>query len=622
MVLNLLLAGFATSLKAQTSSKDIVAPGCEKDVYYVGHCIPYVNSVKAVRYPSVALVKMYAGMTAKEMAPYKGFEVKSLRISVERPLEVKVFFRKSLKGELLATKTVKLQKGWNEVRLDKPYVLDGGELYYGYEHNLTKDLTESLLYTTDGNKANAKQEGLYAQVNDDDPFSIARSFGNLSIQLGLNKEIDATKDQLLFYNLHINANRNEDGSNSNLISMINAGTNEVKNFSFQYQIEGNEPVVLNVDKPLPSMYERQLTVNMVNAKKNKKVTVKLLSVNGVKLDSTNELSSTLTVLDKSFPNKKVLLEYHTGEWCGTCPRGSHVLDKYLSMDQYKNRVIEVGNHYSDSTNKDFLSITPQNVDFVQKFLPRKFPSAAFDRTMTRKYSSEAITDGIYVNATLDPAIPVLLDEALEKAAAISVNMKARIDAEKNELVVDVNGEVSPTDIDVANCYLNVWVIEDSIPQREQLSAPANYMHRNVLRKVWNNNWNGELIHFDANNKYSQEVRFKIEPAWELENVKIVAFAAKSLKNNTNHPPKSGVEVYNANEVVPSEASVVQPIAKEARLVVKVVNNSIVADGVASSDIKVYNLDGTQLNNYNLAPGVYIARINTAQGIETHKVIVQ
>ena len=602
MVLSILFA-FATKANAQNDYIDIPSTAASPGVYYLGSCsYSEPNPNLALGLDNDATLQLFARMPRSKMRKYKESQIVGVRIAVLEMIDVDVFLKKEINTEFITTKKATLFPGWNEVYFDEAQDIIDQSMCFGYQH-LVKSSGEEVpqyraIYAVDGKKEVATQDGFYWQANTKDPESYAKKYGNLMVQLIVSNPPSFTQniaelDYLVMPNV-----KDEDGTSTFKVALQNIGSNPIDNYTLAYAINDQHVSDVQVTGALKEQSTRVLTVKGVKAEKGDVLKVNLKSINGVDCTEENSITGLFDMAEKSFP-KKVLFEHFTTEKCGNCPKADKLIHSLLD-NKYKDDFVWAAHHVGFYT--DFLTL-PESEDLL--FLYGDEGTFCPALSLNRKSLFEDVAHPAISVPRDEEFLEMMLIASLEAPAPLGITVKATYNTESNEITAHINGEIEPADVDADNCVLNVWILEDDIQPQKQAGGDASFRHNNVIRYM-NNGAGGTYLNIGSDDKFSETVTIPYDDSWNMDRVRVVAFVSRPIDDANNN-----VRVYNTDETVPTETQGIEMIGADTELTFKVVGRQILAQGVSSTDIQVRTLDGKIVENRNLLPGVYVAKVNNA-----------
>jgi len=240
--------------------------------------------------------------------------------------------------------------------------------------------------------------------------------------------------------------------------------------------------------------------------------------------------------------KRILLEQHTGAWCGWCVDGSYVMDNILKL--YPDRVIGVKVHNGDS-----MAIA-DGATIESTLSCPGFPSAMIDR---KDFSGAKF---VYRD-TWQTHIEDMLDES----AKVSVDLYYQIDEDSRELTATIT--TTPLENISGNLTFNVLICEDSVsgkgkgwdqhnylsgrsgyennPYYNEPSVIVGYEHVKVVRAFLGGPFGlvGELSEtpYNIGTPYTHEFTFTLPDNWNINHLFLVGLIAKS--------PDDGYEILNS-----------------------------------------------------------------------------
>lgn len=249
--------------------------------------------------------------------------------------------------------------------------------------------------------------------------------------------------------------------------------------------------------------------------------------------------------------KKVLLEQHTGAWCGWCVDGSYVMDQLFEL--YPETMIGVKVHNGDSM------YIPEQTTIASGLGLTGYPGAAIDR---RKYGTAVFQDrGNWKN---------LVESGLALTPKVDVKVTYNLNTTTRQLVVKVYATMITTVSDPLR--FNVYVVEDSCsgkgtgwdqsnyltnragyesnPYYKLPAKIVGYQHMKVVRAMLGGAW-GTQGSFtqpaNAGQVYVQDFFYSVPANMKLKDIKVVGLV--SVETSTNK------EVLNCDWGKEGEASI-------------------------------------------------------------------
>ena len=233
--------------------------------------------------------------------------------------------------------------------------------------------------------------------------------------------------------------------------------------------------------------------------------------------------------------KRVLLEQHTGAWCGWCVDGTVKMDELLQL--YPETFIGVKFH-----NGDKMAITEQGEIGTAMGLTG-YPTGSVDRRsfggaifIDRGSWKAAVQQVLAEPAKCDVSLVYSINtETLELVATVTAKFYQDVndDLMFNVYVVENNLTGTGTGWDQANYYSG----NASYPNHPYYSKPnpiVGYVHERTVRKPLGGSFGalGEIPNpAKAGEEYSHSFVYQLDPTWKLEDLMFIGIVqANSAKS--------------------------------------------------------------------------------------------
>lgn len=544
------------------------------------------------------------------MQAYNGAEIVSFHLysSVKDNMTVHFSISSSLDGEPLYEQTVTLDKyGWNEVKLDKPFRLDGSAIYMSY-------LAEGILnipYTL--------------SIVDGEEYICTTGSGWQPGFKGFSAALYATVegDNLPLCNVHMGnivmpgyARLGQSVAFSG--DFINLGTVPVESLTFTYHVgDSTASETIDVAKVEPRKSGTfQLNGLRIMSEGEMPVSVEISAVNGeADFDTSDNMSRTKQVMCLSdFIQRKVLLEVFSTELCTNCPS----VHKQLSaVTDTCNNIIELGHHagfYQDP----YTIPSSKEYEWFYKATRLYAPAEMIDRTAMIDNYPEVYSDSVPVVSVGASMLKVLYAQEMLAPAFVTVEPSIKTDDSGN-LLIHVEGS-KLINSGAESPRLFVFLTEDSVYTLNQHGASEGYYHRHMARCSVTPTW-GDPIDLEG---YSVDYTVAVDPSWNPAKMRVVAFVA-----NYDADDKNNCRVLNAEEVkVPYDGSTgISGVEAEGLRVTWDGRTLRVIGGYDSlsvcdlSGLVVFMSalsDSAALNS--LAPGYYVATVKRGNKVRVVKIL--
>ena len=492
---------------------------------------------------SVGLQPVAVMLEPDELDVFQGGKIVAFRVGLVEPAEVTRVFVIPVKANgKYDTKTEWLcsvsDAGWNTVNLETPYEInlaDDEKLLVGFyfrQNDNANPLSlvnvgkpyDTYTYKKVGTSARWRELGLVNQ-------------GNLSVQCIVEKE-DFPEYSITAYGLQSNEYVQIGDDLPFALEVKNKGTMTVQpgSLTLSVKIDGTEvATVANADAFADDYYTvlgAAPTTSIVSG--DHVLSVQVVAVDGVPLEGMPVFEKGFKAFQRVLPRQKHLVEQLTSTYCTFCPLGNSMLKVLTSQ---RDDIIWVGIHGNLGSGVD--PFRSNQGDTIMSYLTGgsiSYPSGCFDRA-TGWSDPNTIANGLgYYEEYHELAAQQLgyFFDYISETIPTFVQLKGHcsFDEVSREASVVISGEISP-DFNLMmgdDALLTVYLIEDSLVAR-QLNLGTwenNYMHNGVFRKALGSVFGNKLK--VTGNHYSNSFTTKIPNAWNVDNLRVVAFVSRPLRN--------------------------------------------------------------------------------------------
>lgn len=213
------------------------------------------------------------------------------------------------------------------------------------------------------------------------------------------------------------------------------------------------------------------------------------------------------------PQRAVLLEEFTGQYCQNCPTAHEVISQLKA--QYGDAFIPVSIHAGSSDNAKLASDsdTKTNQGLKQEegdYYANMWGISSFPRGVLNR------TSDVLANEKWAAQIAI----EVQKSASLDINLSAVYNAETK--TVEVSTQILP--VKTLSGALQLWLVESNIVsmQRNGSKTDRKYVHNHVFRSSINGS-DGEPVMLVSNVYTEQTNSIVIKDLWEPENLSVVAF---------------------------------------------------------------------------------------------------
>lgn len=570
-------------------------------------------------------------LTRPMLERYAGARIVALNIGWSNPeytSPARCFIREELNGGDIRTGQGDLDVGWNEVRLEEAYTIPENveNLYVGYYTDLRENSIAIPTFRT-GASSDACylwREGDVTGGGDEVWRDFTKDFGVLSIQAVVEGEPGRFDNMMEMGQVRYYSLQTIGDLSSSLYTVTNHGMNSIRSIELSYSKDGEKwSGTYDLDNAIAPSETRLVTLP-VYAMGTGTQTASITKVNGE--DNRIEASCELSILGidpdvaKGF-TRRSLIEFWESENSYHVPT---YYDEYFypGYEPYAGRASLVSHHLNDQFMQGDDEDTGMMLDFANNDSASIYiPAIMADRTDIFSYPA-ANTISVASPVVLPDFAYIVYDASLAVPTFASVDAKAYYDAENSTGKIDVTGRIAggvvPED---ELLYLTVYVLEDGIvsdsqvfnDEEEEERYGGLYTHDNVIRFRPTPLYGVEI---GNGGEYSQEFSVRFEPDWKPENMRVVAFINRDIRNG--HLDR---EVINTGECAFSGAGSVSILTDGGGIAVYTQDGKICADGEYDR-MSVYDLTGRQVENRGLAKGVYLVRVSARNGDFIKKIFVR
>ncbi|WP_157698961.1 Omp28-related outer membrane protein [Bernardetia litoralis] len=180
-------------------------------------------------------------------------------------------------------------------------------------------------------------------------------------------------------------------------------------------------------------------------------------------EDPNPQDGAISPIPETFTHK-VVIEEATGTWCGWCPMGTAIMDKYVA--EYPNRVYGIAIHGGSPTE-------PMKNDGMINALDRVYDLAGFPSGLVNRIASPSTRELFIHPDNWSEAI----DKQLEKSTT-SVGIALESNINEADAIATVQAHVGfGQDVNTSTNYkILIYLIEDGIvsPQQNYLSGDSDF----------------------------------------------------------------------------------------------------------------------------------------------------
>lgn len=523
----------------------------------------------------------------------------NLRVTPEQQSQIQVAV--GTPDNIVATKSVWLRAGWNEVRFAEPIAIGAEDLYVGYRVFESQGLSGHHPVSALPHPAPSATNFINAGLTGWQDNSATGSMLIQAIIEGLYQAPNAATATVYGAPLVVAPSAPFEA----MLNIVNMGYEPIHSLTVDY---GHGSTDLTVEIPAGAAAQVPVTLT-TSAEQSSDVpfVTSVTAINGSAVTPAYASTTHLYVTDDVF-TRIPLIEEFTGLTCSNCPFMAYYLEQSRTL--YNKPHTYVAHHAGFQ--KDELT-QPIDDELTFLFTERTFnPAVMYDRSLL-----PGMTD-IVTGATADNA-QHYLDKLL---SAEMVPALAGFTVEVNGTDVTVAGKVS-TGSKTADgkVFISAYMVEDDIVPSAQ-NYPQNgvsylvdpyapddmvssFRHNGVIRANLCANTTGDPLQFDSEGLFSHNYTLPRELG---ANEHVVA-----LVHRFDPADRTDCYVLNSADSKPFEESSIAEVTQSKGLqVVRALDGSIVCLTPVRS-FEVYTPAGARVNPRHCPTGLYLIRATLPDG---------
>lgn len=523
-----------------------------------------------------------------KMIRYKGGQLTKIRFAVKQGFEnVSVWVRTSLNSSSKIIQSVaEIENGWNEVTLNRPYPIDGEDLYIGYTATQPDGFSGIIAggtgneYTSwigvDNEWADYSKYGLgilYIQgIVEADVFDQDAAM----VDLSLDKQT-YTADETL----HI------DGM------LVNTGTTNISGFQLNIIVDGGIGNAYVYDEVLlpeqTETFSHTLSLAGVSEGRHELIVSVVTNDDFDQNAANDELRLPFYIYSTTYP-RMLLLEHFTSLPCVNCPPVDALLEE---VTEQRDDVVWISHHvgYRDD---DFTLEASRN---LTRFGVTGNPFIMIDRTLLDDNATVAFTIG-------GESAEAVNDMYFDQAAAVPafLELSASGDAVGNVLSIHIEGDGKDYVAELyPNAMLHVLLVEDQVYTSKPQAGNANkHIHDNITR-TFVTSTRGVAPQWLGDGTFQYDTTFDLPDGWRQQMLRVVAFITKAADRDSGYPTGEVLNATQARITTDRPTGIAQVESTHAR-------------------DTYYNIWGQRINQPFAGRGIYI--VKNATGCNIKKILMK
>ncbi len=576
-----------------------------------------------------------AKITADMLKRYAGAKITALNIgwsNLDTPGECKIFVRKEINGEDLASSESVLAFGWNEIQLNTSIEIPENpqDIYIGYFVQVPANIKSIPIFYPKGIKGSCLlwREGELDANGNRVWTDMSSEYGSIAMQAKVTEPTDKFFNLIEVVGTNYYTMQVLDEESRFDFDIKNHGMNEVYNVIAHFEYEG-KTYETECSLPYPLYPGCTGTVSgTMKALGSGKTVFKVTEIDGEANKLKGETVLDVMTMPRDVANKykrTPIIEYFESENINISPKYYNEFFK-PGYEGYEDDMILVKHHVGDDLSigdDESLKLILDIVDNDSSLVT--VPVMMLDRMnyvdMPVKFGYTPMFSILFP----DFARP-MYDFAIGMPTFAKVGIETSVDPATKKGSVIVNGNIEEGVLpDNENLYITTYLVKKELyssmqqflsqEEMDKYCDPETkmYIHHNVLSQALTPMLGEELdVHSGS---FSRSFNFTLDKDEDVNNMYAVSFLTRGAKNKDRY----NRYVLNSARKDLSDVNGIENV-NSSDVNVSVHNGRIVVDGDYES-FRVYDIAGTQVNNTELGNGIYVVKVITKNGIETSKIFI-
>ena len=572
-------------------------PAIAEQNCYWGYC----NSKVAGEFGSKTAAKGAIYIPAEVAQLYKGCTISTVKIGLAAMSDVTVFITKDLNGEPLLKKTAgTLYKGSEDVKLGGSYTIDGEPFYIGYSYSGSNcSLGMSSMYSENGCWADLG-DGWKNYATDADYHASA-----LAIQAKITGD-NLPKDFWIYSSDNVVVEKNK--AFQLTFGVKNLSASLARKLQVAYSIDGGEETVQEFSTTMGANNEKEFTFDCAGFDEVglHDLKFRLVSVDGAQdaYDANNVADATLKVVN-SVPQQRMVVEEGTGTWCQYCPLG--IVGLAQMSQKYPDTFIGIAVHKQDA-----LSTTSYS-EMTFSGYPRCYVNRNLSNSMQPSFSTLDSEMKKYAAKTPLVDVDIKAEFTDDSKSQIHAKTFTTFLSEHKNMAYRLSFVLLEDHVKGYNQYNGYAGTGADMGGFENLSSYCSIDMDHVARMNYSYNGIRETIPSSVEAEQTTTYETTLDVPTTVQTRDNVSLVALVIDTNTG-------QIENAAKV---------SLGKEETAILDT-PTKLVPDFTFTTDalnvngykgtVRIYTVDGVEVANRNLAPGLYVVKAYDGTSVVTRKML--
>ena len=513
-----------------------------QELHTLGYCDDDLENADMIGVDGEARLSGAIRLPLSTMQRYKGGRVVRIRVALREGIDKpSVWIRTSLNESSKVVQSISHPvNGWNEVELNTPYTIDGGDLYIGYSFT-QPDGVRGILAKGEGHA-----DSSLLAINNEWADYHTDGVGILFIQAIAEAELPG--QDLGVVTLLTDSLCYSSTSTLQTSAMIeNLGTQSMTGYTLKWSIDGETRSESFTDDTL-SPGDTQAVAHLFDltdlAEGEHYAELTIVAADTDEKGMNDTLRQPFYIYADTYAHQ-VLLEHFTSLPCVNCPPVDHLLE---SVMETRDDVVWVSHHVGYRTDE----FTIEASEPYTLFGVLGNPYIMLDRSQFIG-ETPAFTISNFTSSDLNLAFDMV------RSHPALVTLSATLNADGRQLSIAVEGTSKPYFRPLyPRATLNVFIVEDDVLAEGSQAGDANKKrHDNITRAILTRK-SGDLIRWTGDTTFAGSYTAEAPESWDLSHLRVVAFVTSAAERATGYPTG---EVLNSTQApLNSSESIVETCA--------------------------------------------------------------
>lgn len=552
-----------------------------------------------------------------------GSRITNIVFAIEDTLSIQdngIFISTDLNSDPVYEEVVPyLYKGWNNIKLEKPFEINAIEdIYIGFNY-----ASKGMVVSFDGEQPNNNSNFFaFSQIKPENPSWYNETFGGCLNLYAIIEGDNLPQDRVEISMANISKTIPANTATPIDVYVKNVGANTIHDIEVICTLNDQESSFLIDGLEIQSNEFKLVTIKdfITDNIGVNTLNIKISKVNGNENTAVNNSFDFGNIICREYyKNRKNLLENFSTQLCVSCPRAEKSIKRILKKH---SNIIPIVHHCGFS--EDIFTIE-ESKEYLSFYNGSTYtPAVMINRTNFSRLGVGETNSPVF--ELQDENLLKAITEEVASSSDVSLNISCSYNEESRIMNIYAYGDSERVDnFSNDNICVTIFLTEDGLNGTQQSTSGIiqDYVYDNTLRAVLTDVW-GDNVSFGADGCFKTETyQYKLDDGWDVNNMSVVAFIGNSVPSQPNN-----CVIYNAeSEKIINENSSIDNAYNIDGNVIKVVNGKIYLDCTIKhaylyslSGSLIYSVeDNCEIDINNLCDGIYLLYVVSDKGKSVFKI---